>query len=257
MSMWGLPALQRGLRRSCSLPIPLERSAITSSPCRLPTCRSGRYGSQCFVSACRSISISPAIPTWRSEWRAMFGFRFPGKFQLSVLSPVDQRFLAALAHHAVGLVSRLCLCAAGGSRGSTWSTTRNLWIVFLLCGAWHGASWNFVVWGMWHGLFLSIERLAPVEARSGSPRVAAQRLHAARRHGGLGFFSPADPRSRARHARALVRDSRRERRRCCQSPRTSPADHAADRDSGFLLVSYLAACCAIACPEVSARLASK
>jgi alginate O-acetyltransferase complex protein AlgI len=60
----------------------------------------------------------------------------------------------------------------GGSRGSTWSTTRNLWVVFLLCGAWHGASWSFIVWGMWHGLFLSIERLALVgRVLSGLPLI--------------------------------------------------------------------------------------
>ena len=59
-----------------------------------------------------------------------------------------------------------------GSRKNAWTTTRNLWIVFLLCGAWHGASWNFVVWGMWHGLFLSIERLRSVERwLSKAPRV--------------------------------------------------------------------------------------
>src|SRR5262249_47324583 len=40
---------------------------------------------------------------------------------------------------------------------------RNLWIVFFLTGAWHGASWSFVVWGLWHGVFLSIERLGPVQ----------------------------------------------------------------------------------------------
>jgi alginate O-acetyltransferase complex protein AlgI len=51
----------------------------------------------------------------------------------------------------------------GGSRGGFWPTARNLWIVFLLCGAWHGASWNFIIWGMWHGLFLSIERIGIVE----------------------------------------------------------------------------------------------
>ena len=51
----------------------------------------------------------------------------------------------------------------GGSRGGFWPTARNLWIVFLLCGAWHGASWNFIIWGMWHGLFLSIERIGVVE----------------------------------------------------------------------------------------------
>jgi alginate O-acetyltransferase complex protein AlgI len=51
----------------------------------------------------------------------------------------------------------------GGSRGGFWPTARNLWIVFLLCGAWHGASWNFIIWGLWHGLFLSIERIGIVE----------------------------------------------------------------------------------------------
>ena len=35
----------------------------------------------------------------------------------------------------------------------------NLFVVFLLTGLWHGASWNFVAWGLWHGAFLIIERL--------------------------------------------------------------------------------------------------
>lgn len=47
----------------------------------------------------------------------------------------------------------------GGSRGGTFSTYRNLLAVFLLTGLWHGASWNFVLWGFFHGLFLVIERL--------------------------------------------------------------------------------------------------
>jgi alginate O-acetyltransferase complex protein AlgI len=46
----------------------------------------------------------------------------------------------------------------GGNRGPPWQTWRNLFAVFLLCGAWHGASWNFVLWGAWHGLFLAVER---------------------------------------------------------------------------------------------------
>ena len=35
----------------------------------------------------------------------------------------------------------------------------NLFIVFFLTGLWHGASWNFIIWGLFHGLFLVIERL--------------------------------------------------------------------------------------------------
>jgi len=36
--------------------------------------------------------------------------------------------------------------------------TRNLLIVFVLCGFWHGASWNFLIWGLLHGVFLALER---------------------------------------------------------------------------------------------------
>jgi alginate O-acetyltransferase complex protein AlgI len=48
----------------------------------------------------------------------------------------------------------------GGSRSGTTFTYRNLIIVFLLSGLWHGASWNFIVWGAWHGLWLLLERVA-------------------------------------------------------------------------------------------------
>jgi alginate O-acetyltransferase complex protein AlgI len=48
----------------------------------------------------------------------------------------------------------------GGSRvNSQWRLFFNLWIVFLFSGLWHGAAWNFVVWGGFHGLFLILDRL--------------------------------------------------------------------------------------------------
>lgn len=47
----------------------------------------------------------------------------------------------------------------GGNRVRPWRTVLNLWIVFFLSGFWHGASWNFVVWGLYHGVFISIDRL--------------------------------------------------------------------------------------------------
>lgn len=47
----------------------------------------------------------------------------------------------------------------GGNRGSKGRTYANLFIVFLLCGLWHGASLTFVVWGAYHGMFLVIERV--------------------------------------------------------------------------------------------------
>ncbi|MGF7217874.1 alginate O-acetyltransferase complex protein AlgI [Spirosoma lacussanchae] len=46
----------------------------------------------------------------------------------------------------------------GGNRGSKARTYRNLLIVFFVTGLWHGASMNFIIWGLYHGLFLLIER---------------------------------------------------------------------------------------------------
>lgn len=48
----------------------------------------------------------------------------------------------------------------GGNRVSSRGRLYfNLWFVFLVSGLWHGASWNFVIWGAYHGLFLILDRL--------------------------------------------------------------------------------------------------
>jgi alginate O-acetyltransferase complex protein AlgI len=47
----------------------------------------------------------------------------------------------------------------GGNRVNKLRLYINLWIVFLLSGLWHGASWNFIAWGTFHGLFLIADRL--------------------------------------------------------------------------------------------------
>jgi len=48
----------------------------------------------------------------------------------------------------------------GGNRRGSLRTFANLLLVFTLCGLWHGAAWNFVIWGLYHGLFLVLERIA-------------------------------------------------------------------------------------------------
>lgn len=53
----------------------------------------------------------------------------------------------------------------GGNRKNLFRTCINTLIVFTLCGLWHGASGNFVLWGIFHGLILSIERIAKTFVR--------------------------------------------------------------------------------------------
>lgn len=47
----------------------------------------------------------------------------------------------------------------GGNRVSIRRLYFNLWLVFLISGFWHGAAWNFVAWGAFHGFFLILDRL--------------------------------------------------------------------------------------------------
>ena len=57
----------------------------------------------------------------------------------------------------------------GGNRGGSFMTYRNLFLVFLVSGLWHGAAWTFVLWGMYHGAFLVIERLGLKKMLSKTP----------------------------------------------------------------------------------------
>ena len=47
----------------------------------------------------------------------------------------------------------------GGNRKGELKTLRNLFIVFLVSGIWHGAGWNFIIWGMLHGICILIHRI--------------------------------------------------------------------------------------------------
>jgi alginate O-acetyltransferase complex protein AlgI len=65
----------------------------------------------------------------------------------------------------------------GGSRGTSSQTYRNLMITMLLGGLWHGASWNFVIWGAMHGGALAVTRMwqrrsKPSRADAGGEREA-------------------------------------------------------------------------------------
>ncbi len=67
----------------------------------------------------------------------------------------------------------------GGSRGGLLATCRNIVIIMLVSGLWHGAGTNFLVWGLWHGLLLTTHRLWTAGrehfARREPPGIAARR----------------------------------------------------------------------------------
>lgn len=58
----------------------------------------------------------------------------------------------------------------GGNKANTFLTLRNLMITMLLGGLWHGASWVFVVWGLYHGVLLVIHRWMPKSETSTQPK---------------------------------------------------------------------------------------
>ena len=89
----------------------------------------------------------------------MFGFRFPENFRWPYISATVQEFWRRW-HISLSTWFRDYLYVPlGGNRVATPRMYRNLVIVFFLCGLWHGASWNFVVWGLFHGTFLVVERV--------------------------------------------------------------------------------------------------
>lgn len=63
----------------------------------------------------------------------------------------------------------------GGNRSGRWGTYRNLFLTMVLGGLWHGAAWNFVLWGVYHGLLLVVYRLS---AHWPGPRLPRRRLWA-------------------------------------------------------------------------------
>lgn len=89
----------------------------------------------------------------------MMGFHFPENFDNPYNSASVSEFWRRW-HITLGAFMRNYLYfPLGGSRCSKPRTYFNLWVVFLLSGLWHGASWCFVIWGAYHGFWLVLERI--------------------------------------------------------------------------------------------------
>ena len=89
----------------------------------------------------------------------IMGFHFPENFDNPYNSASVSEFWRRW-HITLGTFMRNYLyIPLGGNRCSKPRMYFNLWVVFLLSGLWHGASWNFVIWGAYHGFWLVLERL--------------------------------------------------------------------------------------------------
>ena len=89
----------------------------------------------------------------------VLGFTFPRNFRMPYASLSITEFWRRWHMSLSSWLRDYLYIPLGGNRGSNAQTYRNLVMVFLLCGLWHGANWTFVLWGAWHGAFLVIERL--------------------------------------------------------------------------------------------------
>jgi len=89
----------------------------------------------------------------------MFGFRFLENFNYPYISQSVTEFWRRWHISLSNWFRDYLYIPLGGNRGAPWRTYLNLVIVFFLCGLWHGASINFVVWGLYYGLFLVMERM--------------------------------------------------------------------------------------------------
>lgn len=89
----------------------------------------------------------------------MIGFKFPENFNNPYNATSITDFWRRWHISVSSWMKNYLYIPLGGNQVA--SKTRlyfNLWVVFLISGLWHGASWNFVIWGIYHGTFLILER---------------------------------------------------------------------------------------------------
>ena len=88
----------------------------------------------------------------------MFGFEFKKNFNFPYISKSIKEFWRRWHISLSNWFRDYVYIPLGGNKGSNGRTAMNLFAIFILCGLWHGASVNFLIWGLYHGAFLALER---------------------------------------------------------------------------------------------------
>jgi len=89
----------------------------------------------------------------------IFGFNFLENFNYPYISKTITDFWRRWHMSLSTWFRDYVYLPLGGNRVSKIKWLRNIMIVWLLTGLWHGASWNYVVWGLYYGIILIIEKL--------------------------------------------------------------------------------------------------
>jgi alginate O-acetyltransferase complex protein AlgI len=89
----------------------------------------------------------------------MLGFRFQENFNRPYLAQNFTEFWRRWHISLSNWFKEYLYIPLGGNRVSSIRNYLNLWIVFLICGLWHGANWTFIIWGIYHGFFLISDKV--------------------------------------------------------------------------------------------------
>ena len=100
----------------------------------------------------------------------IFGFSFPENFNMPFLSTSISEFWTRWHITLSSFFRDYVYIPLGGSRKGLFITCVNLTIVFALSGFWHGASFNFLFWGLYNALFLVIERILRTSVKIKVPK---------------------------------------------------------------------------------------
>ena len=103
----------------------------------------------CDFSAYSDIAIGVAL---------LFGFEFPKNFDQPYRAHSLQDFWRRWHMTLSRFLKDYLYIPLGGNRGGRWKTYRNLFLTMVLGGLWHGAAWNFVIWGVLHGVGQCFEK---------------------------------------------------------------------------------------------------
>jgi alginate O-acetyltransferase complex protein AlgI len=89
----------------------------------------------------------------------LLGFKFPPNFERPYLSRDISDFWHRWHISLSSWLRDYLYIPLGGNREGKFNTYRNYMVVMGLGGLWHGASWNFMIWGLYHGVLISMHRL--------------------------------------------------------------------------------------------------